>query len=131
MNKNMILAGAAFALLAVMSGAFGAHALKTFVSEKTLGIYETAVRYQMYHAVALVITGILYREFNTKWLKMAAWFFAAGIFLFCFSLYTLVMFRLNHNEMVTWPGAITPVGGLCFIAGWIMIMVSLYRKRDQ
>ncbi len=109
-----------FALLAVLSGAFAAHGLKTMLDAQQLALFETAARYQMYHALALLIVGILasLRQFSEPLLKLAAFAFILGIFLFCGSLYLLAL------SGITWLGAITPLGGTAFLAGWLALMIA-------
>ena len=124
MHKNFLIAGAVFAAIAVMGGAFGAHFLKTKLTSDGLQVFETAVRYQFYHAFALLATGILYKEFSGKLLKWAGMLFIAGIILFSGSLYILC-----SVTSLKWIGAITPLGGLCFILGWIC-MVAAFMKQN-
>ncbi len=123
MNKNFLTAGALFAAVAVICGAFGAHFLKTKLSAEGLQTFETAVRYQFYHAFALLVTGILYKEFSNKLLKWAGNLFIAGIILFSGSLYILC-----GVQSLKWIGAITPFGGLCFITGWILLAAVITKK---
>ena len=127
MHKNFLLIAALSGALSVVLGAFAAHQLKAVVSVDTLQIFETAVKYQMYHALALLATGILLQQFPVKQLKWAANFFIAGIFLFSGSLYLLCY--IKHQQIqATWVGAITPFGGLCFITGWILLAAGVSRK---
>ncbi len=123
MNKNFLTAGALLAAVAVICGAFGAHFLKTKLSAEGLQTFETAVRYQFYHAFALLVTGILYKEFSNKLLKWAGNLFIAGIILFSGSLYILC-----GVQSLKWIGAITPFGGLCFITGWILLAAAVTKK---
>jgi uncharacterized membrane protein YgdD (TMEM256/DUF423 family) len=104
------------AALAVALGAFGAHALRRRLPQDRLETFETAARYQMYHALALLSVGSFTSSLARPALALAAgWFFLAGIVLFSGSLYLLV---LSNNRR--W-GAIAPLGGLCFIAGWVCL----------
>ena len=122
----MVIA-ALLAGLSVLLGAFAAHGLKAIVSSDTLQIFETAVKYQMYHALALLAVGILLQQFPVKQLRWAANFFIAGIILFSGSLYLLCY--IKHQQLSPiWVGAITPFGGFCFIAGWIFLAVGVGRK---
>ena len=123
MNKKFLTAGALFAAVAVICGAFGAHFLKSKLSAEGLQTFETAVRYQFYHAFALLATGILYKEFSNRLLKWAGNLFTAGIILFSGSLYVL-----SGVQSLKWIGAITPLGGLCFITGWILFAVGVMKK---
>ena len=102
--------------LAVVAGAFGAHGLETRLSEEMLEIYEVAVRYHMYHAIALLAVaagaGNLWRS---KWARPACWAFIAGIAVFSGTLYALALTEMR------WLGAITPIGGVALIAGWVLV----------
>ena len=119
-SRRVLGAGAALALLAVVSGAFAAHGLKTILDAQQLALFETAARYQMYHALALLIIGIMasLQQFSRTLLKLAAFAFILGIFLFCGSLYLLAV------SGITWLGAITPLGGTAFLAGWLAMMIA-------
>ncbi|MFP3977130.1 DUF423 domain-containing protein [Marinobacter sp. KMM 10035] len=111
--------GAFFALTAVMAGAFGAHGLRNLVSERSLDVFQTAVSYQMYHAIALVLVALLAGfGLSRRLLGLAAGFFVAGILLFSGSLYTLVLTDIR------WVGPVTPMGGVCFMIGWILLLTA-------
>ncbi|HOY49359.1 MAG TPA: DUF423 domain-containing protein [Chryseolinea sp.] len=121
--RNTILTGSTFGLLGVAIGAFGAHALKPMLIESgRLETFELAVRYQFYHTFALLATGILMNQLPIQFLKFASWFFTGGILFFSGSLYLLCFSGLGVL------GAITPIGGLLFIAGWICIFMSALKK---
>ena len=127
MNKKFLIIAALLGALSVALGAFAAHQLKAMVSADILQLFETAVKYQMYHALALLATGILLQQFPVKQLHWAASLFIAGVILFSGSLYLLCY--IKHQQIpATWVGAITPFGGLCFIAGWILLAVGVGRK---
>jgi len=111
------------AALAVICGAFGAHALKTKLSSESLQTFETAVRYQFYHAFGLLAAGILYASFPGKLLQWSGNLFITGIILFSGSLYVLC-----GLPSMKWIGVITPIGGLCFITGWILLAVAVAKK---
>src|SRR5262245_31829791 len=120
MHKTFLAVAALLGALAVAIGAFGAHSLKQVVTEETLNTFETGVRYHFLHVFALLVTGILYKEFPDKWLIYAGNCFIIGIILFSGSLYTLTIFRvadINFDKI----GIITPFGGVAFIAGWICL----------
>jgi uncharacterized membrane protein YgdD (TMEM256/DUF423 family) len=123
MNKKFIAIGACIGAVSVILGAFGAHALKAVLSPEHLITFETGVRYQFYHAFALLATGILYKEFPNKFLQWAGNFFITGIILFSGSLYLLT----TMPEM-KWAGPVTPLGGLCFITGWILLAAGCMKK---
>ncbi|MDO6437547.1 DUF423 domain-containing protein [Cyclobacterium sp. 1_MG-2023] len=119
-SSNLIQTAAVFGALAVIFGAFGAHALEEMlVSTGRLDTYETAVSYHFYHSLALLMVGILSLQFpDKKRINYSALFFIAGILIFSGSLYILCL------SQVTWLGAITPLGGLSFIIGWVMLLLS-------
>ena len=128
MQQKFLQTAALMGAIAVILGAFGAHALKQMLSEKSLGIFETAVRYQLYHVFALLVTGILYREFTNNLLLWAGRLFITGIVLFSGSLYVLTFINTAEHENFKWIGAITPLGGVCFIVAWILIFVGVTKK---
>jgi uncharacterized membrane protein YgdD (TMEM256/DUF423 family) len=125
MNKFFLTAGALFAAIAVICGAFGAHFLKTKLPAESLQTFETAVRYQFYHAFALLLTGIFFKEFSNPFIKWAAVFFVIGIILFSGSLYILCAV-----QSMRWIGMITPIGGLCFITGWLLLVAGVVKKNN-
>ena len=119
-----LVAGAVLGLLAVMAGAFGAHGLRQMVSERALEVFQTAVTYQMYHALALVLIALLTGlGLSRRLLGIAAGFYLTGILLFSGSLYLLV-FTGNH-----WLGPITPLGGVCFMIGWGLLITAGLRRQ--
>lgn len=118
MAKYFLTIGAVLAGLAVVLGAFGAHMLEGQVSADRLATFETAVQYQMYHALGLMIVGWIARS-GTMAITTAGYCFLAGILIFSGSLYLLVLTDTG------WLGAITPIGGLAFIAGWILLAMKL------
>jgi len=126
-SRWALSSGAALALLAVLSGAFAAHGLKTILDTQQLALFETAARYQMYHALALLVVGILasVQQFSESLLKLAAFAFILGIFLFCGSLYALAL------SGITWLGAITPLGGTAFLAGWLALMIAALKPANH
>lgn len=128
MHARYLKWGVAFAALAVILGAFGAHSLKQQFSEKVLLIFETGVRYQFYHSIALLISGILYKEYPTKMMVRAGQLFIAGIFLFSGSLYLLTFLNGNNISSFNWVGILTPIGGVLFITGWILLFIAINKK---
>ncbi len=111
-------------MLSVAAGAFGAHGLQGRLSADMLALYETAARYQMYHALALILSGLLDREDRRRAIRFAAWSFIAGIALFSGSLYLLAF---SGNRTL---GAITPFGGVAFLAGWAALFVAVWPGRN-
>ncbi len=127
MHKKFLIIGSLLGALSVALGAFAAHQLKAVVSADVIQIFETAVKYQLYHALALLATGILLQQFPVKQLRWAGSLFITGIILFSGSLYVLCF--IKHQQIpATWVGAITPFGGVCLIAGWILLAVGVNHK---
>jgi uncharacterized membrane protein YgdD (TMEM256/DUF423 family) len=122
-KETSLLCGAIMGGLAVAIGAFGAHALKPFLlASQRVDTFELAVRYQFYHALALLTTGLAMGQIDSKYLRYGGLFFLMGIFLFSGSLYMLCFSGL------TAMGAITPFGGISFIAGWVFLCLGVYKK---
>lgn len=130
MQKNFLKLGALLGALSVILGAFGAHSLKAIISEKGLATFDTGVRYQFYHVIALFIIGILYKEFKNNSLLWAGRLFCLGILLFSGSLYFLTFIEIGELNSLKWVGAITPLGGACFILGWIFLAIGISKKRS-
>ncbi len=128
LSKYYISIAAFIGALTVALGAFGAHALKAVLSPAALITYETAVRYQMYHVVALLITGILMNKAASpkeqKLLSRAGLFFIDGIVLFSGSLYFIVAKPFLGIEGLPWVGVITPMGGLLWMVAWVLLALS-------
>ena len=128
LSKYFISIAAFLGALTVALGAFGAHALKAFLTPAALTTYEIAVRYQMYHVVALLITGILMNKAASpkeqKLLTRAGLFFIDGIVLFSGSLYFIVAKPFLGIEGLPWVGVITPMGGLLWMVAWVLLALS-------
>ena len=124
----ILISGAALGLMSVILGAFSTHVLKSILDQYSLAIFETAARYQMYHALALLVCGLasLNNNFSAYWLKLAGIAFIGGTLLFSGSLYVLALTGIK------WLGALTPIGGVGFILGWcFMIVVFLKIKSSK
>jgi uncharacterized membrane protein YgdD (TMEM256/DUF423 family) len=122
MDKTFIMLACLLGGLAVALGAFGAHALEGRLSAGDLATYETAVRYQFYHALALIAVVVVLGRWPQATAAIAAgWLFVAGIVIFSGSLYVLVF------SGIRWLGAITPIGGVAMIAGWITLAWAAWR----
>ncbi len=121
MDRTFFLAGSIAGVLAVLLGAFATHALRDQLDPDTLQVFETGTRYQMYHALALLGAGLALTRWPSNWIEIAGWLFVAGIIIFSGSLYALSL------TGVRWMGAITPFGGLALIAGWICLLVGVWR----
>jgi uncharacterized membrane protein YgdD (TMEM256/DUF423 family) len=110
--------GCVFGLLAVAAGAFGAHALRARLPADLLAVFETGARYQMYHALALLAVALVAARAPSSMAAAAGWLFCAGIVLFSGSLYALALTGIRVL------GAVTPLGGLCFLAGWAALALA-------
>src|SRR3989442_2497403 len=117
MDRTFLLIGAIFGFLGVVFGAFGANAIRSRLSPEMLAVFETGVRYQMYHTFAiLIVAAAIGRIGDASWLVLAGWFFLAGIVLFSGSLYALTLTGIGML------GAITPIGGLPFLIAWACLI---------
>ena len=122
MSKVFIILGSLNAFLAVALGAFGAHGLQNKLTEQMLATYETGVKYHMMHALGLILIGIISRYTSGSVLiNWSGWLICAGIVLFSGSLYLLSI------SGIRWLGAVTPLGGLSFLAGWLLLVVAAFK----
>jgi uncharacterized membrane protein YgdD (TMEM256/DUF423 family) len=121
MERVFFALGALSAFIGVASGAFGAHGLKSRLDADMLTVFETAVRYQMYHAFALIAVSWAYTRWPSTVMVASGWLFVVGTLLFSGSLYVLSL------TGVRWFGAITPFGGLAFLAGWLCLAWGCWR----
>lgn len=129
MHKKMMIIGCAIAATSVALGAMGAHLLEKYLSEKMLKAFETSARYQMYHSIAIVICGLLYMHHQQQQILIAYKFFLFGILLFSGSLYTLALLSMQQNTTFNFIGAITPIGGICFMLGWLYLALGLSKMK--
>jgi len=121
-HKLIIVIGSISGAISVVLGAFGAHALKdSLTASGRLDTYETAVKYQMYHSLALVLLGVLMLHFQHRFLHLASYSFIVGILIFSGSLYALCATGISKL------GAITPIGGVFFIAAWVLLAIGIYK----
>jgi len=123
MVKVWLVSASIFGFLSVALGAFGAHSLKNILDEYGKAIYEKAVIYQMFHAMALFAVGLLQHLVKDSSFSLAGWGFFVGILLFSGSLYLLAITGMK------WLGAITPIGGVAFLFGWIWFSISIIKTR--
>lgn len=122
--KVFLLLGAINAALAVLFGAFGAHALKTRLSVELLAVYQTGVHYHLFHALGLLAVGLAATQIpDSAGLKWSGWLILLGIILFCGSLYVLSVSGLR------WLGMVTPFGGLSFMVAWILFALAIVKSR--
>lgn len=125
--NGSIISGAVHGFLAVALGAFGAHALENILNDYGTGIWNTAIQYQMFHAVALLVVGLLMSRVligEVKKLRQAVMCFNLGIIFFSGSLFLLALTGIKIL------GAITPIGGVLFLAGWVLVILSAKNYRD-
>ena len=123
MERTFAGLGSIFALIAVAAGAFGAHSLRQRIGPDLLAVFETAARYQMYHALALLAAAWASTVWGGAAIRLAGWLFVLGTFLFSGSLYALALTGSR------WFGAITPLGGLAFITGWCAFAWSAWTRK--
>jgi uncharacterized membrane protein YgdD (TMEM256/DUF423 family) len=123
MARALWVLGCIFAFAGVAAGAFGAHALRDRLPQSLLAIFETGARYQMYHALALLLTARVAASWPGRLTTVAGWMFVAGIVVFSGSLYVLA------TTGILWLGAITPLGGLAFLTGWVLLGLAGWRAR--
>jgi uncharacterized membrane protein YgdD (TMEM256/DUF423 family) len=131
MQKSIMLSGITFAALAVMLGAFGAHALKEKISPENLQVFETGVRYQFYHALALILLALAAEKYSNGPVQLSAILFITGIVFFSGSIYLLSTRELLGIE--SWKkilGPITPLGGLSLILAWISFFISVWKGSE-
>ena len=119
-----VMIGGLNGLVAVALGAFGAHSLKKILeTNQTTAVYQTAAQYQMAHALALLLVALLSERFaNAQRFRLIGWLFAAGILIFSGSLYLLALTNVKYL------GAITPLGGLCFLSGWTLLILAARKE---
>ena len=122
MKNTFTIAGCISGAVAVLLGAFAAHGLKQVLSEDNLRTFHTGVEYQFYHTFALLIAGVLVDKLKSRAVLQSGYLFLSGIFLFSGSLYLLSSVPSLH-----WMGIVTPVGGLCFIGGWILLAIAFIK----
>ncbi|SDH05734.1 DUF423 domain-containing protein [Winogradskyella thalassocola] len=122
MTQHIIIAtGALFGMLAVIFGAFGAHALKKILSTDQLHSFEVGVKYQMYHAIVLLALGLS----NTDVTSATYWCFTIGIILFSFSIYGLILSDAKGKKL-RFLGPVTPIGGLLLVVGWLLVLIHAF-----
>ncbi|MGL4581376.1 MAG: DUF423 domain-containing protein [Flavobacterium sp.] len=122
-NTTALIAGTIYGSLAIIFGAFGAHALKKHMTTERLESFEVGVKYQMYHAIVLLVLGIMPGELH---IKNAINIIIIGVFLFSFSIYGLVL-SATFKKKIKVLGPITPLGGLCMVIGWVMLLIQFIK----
>lgn len=130
MHKNYLAIAAIFGGLAVALGAFGAHGLeKVTTDEKIVQGFRTGVQYQMYHAIVLLFLALAFDKLPADKARLAANCFITGVILFSGSLYLLTFLKIQESDAVRFAGPITPVGGLFFIVGWLLLLLAAVKKK--
>lgn len=122
MKEIMLISGGVFGTLAVIFGAFGAHALKKKFTQEQLSSFETGVKYQMYHALIIILSGVIFPFLETSQ-NIMGWCFIIGVILFSFSIYGLCLSGAYGNKLKI-LGPITPLGGLLLVIGWIIFTME-------
>jgi uncharacterized membrane protein YgdD (TMEM256/DUF423 family) len=128
MNNSFLKVAALLGALSVALGAFGAHQLRATVPAETLAAFETGVRYQFYHALALFGVALLSERIKGKWIRYAGNSFITGIVLFSGSLYALTALKAAKAGSLGLVGILTPIGGLFLIAGWLFLFAGVLKK---
>jgi uncharacterized membrane protein YgdD (TMEM256/DUF423 family) len=128
MHRWFLITASLTGALSVALGAFAAHTLKQVLSPEAVATFETGVRYQFYHAFALLAVAIIYEKYPGSLLQWAGNCFQVGIILFSGSLYLLTALKAADTVGVSKIGIITPFGGLFFIAGWILMVIAFIKK---
>lgn len=123
MNRGLFLFAAVSGFFAVALGAFGAHGLKNLVSADMVAVFNLAVEYQFYHTFAIIAVAFAWHFIKSRLLGWAAGFFIAGMALFSGSLYAMVLTGAK------WWGPVTPLGGTCFLVGWLLLGTAVWRNR--
>ena len=121
-GRRILACGAVLAGIAVATGAFGAHMLRPRLTERMMEVFETGVRYHMFHSLAILFSGWAFVQFESGMFRKAALAFFAGILFFSGSLYVLAI------SDVRWLGAMTPIGGVCFLTGWVCMAIGFLRR---
>jgi len=129
MTKKLLLLFTALGATGVMLGAFGAHGLKDHLSPERLETYQKGVFYQFVHVLAGILSLLLLLHYNHKLMRLAPWFFAAGILCFSGSLYLLAVRDITGMNHWGWLVPITPLGGVCFITGWLLLFAGLLKSK--
>lgn len=127
LQKQLFQAGCLLAGLAIILGAFGTHVLKDNISESNLEVFEVGVRYQFYHAIAILFLSVALRKLYEETTVQVFRLWLAGIFVFSGSLYVLATRGLWAGDTIKWVGGITPIGGLALIAGWLWLAYNGYK----
>ncbi|MBE2247784.1 MAG: DUF423 domain-containing protein [Candidatus Competibacteraceae bacterium] len=130
MKRRFLIAGVWMALVATLFGALGAHAFKHHITAEQWSSFQTGIQYQFIHSLALIITGILYAHWPDKFVLWSGYLFLSGVLMFSGSIYLLAT-RDIIGYNYSFIGPITPLGGLMLMAGWISLLISLFRMKND
>ena len=125
MTRSFITLASLMALFAVALGAFGAHGLKSILTPDRIAIFETGVRYHFYHSFAIFLIALTLKSYQSRWIQWSGCLFFIGILFFSGSLYLLACRDVLNIAHWTWLGPITPIGGMCFIIGWLLAAIGI------
>ena len=128
MARQLLRWGALGMAISISLGALGAHQLKKILSSNSFDIFHTGVDYLLYHSLAILLLAALSQYFSEKVLKRCASLFGLGILLFSGSLFAICFFQTKGIDIPVWLGIMTPVGGLCFIIGWVLVALGVLKK---
>ncbi len=130
-HRKFVRIGFLLAALSIILGAFGSHLLKKFLDQAALDTFEIGIRYQMFHALALIVLGISHRKFSVSRLNIALWLMVVGVIIFSGSLYALSTRSIWGSDDFKFIGAITPLGGLSFILAWLILFFGGFSNNEK
>ncbi len=125
MHRLYFKTGTIMGLTGVILGAFGAHLFKPLLDQELFSGYQTATYYQLFHALAILCVGIMYRHYKNRKMQLSGYFFITGVVLFSGSIYARVLFQLLELDKPYFLALITPVGGVFFMLGWLFMFLSV------
>ncbi|MDH5393034.1 MAG: DUF423 domain-containing protein [Gammaproteobacteria bacterium] len=121
-SRGLIMLGAISGFLSIILGAFGAHAIKQWLAPDLMSVYQTAVSYQIYHSLGLLLLGLIYHHHQNSLIRAAGWLMISGTVIFSGSLYILALADIR------WLGAVTPVGGSFLILSWLLLAIGIRKQ---
>lgn len=131
MHRYLIRLGAILAALSVLFSAFSAHFLQPIMTSKDFYSFQTAVNMEFFHSIGLIILGILGKRYPTSYINWSGIFFMAGIILFSGSIYLLTLANSFFDSNITMLGLVTPIGGVAFFAGWVMLLMGIPETKND